>query len=101
MNNEAQRIAIAEARGFRKCEGRAGWVNGGSHIYTVVGLPDYLNDLNAMHEAVDYMNRTQPDNWNDEHFLVILYGWTDGFPHRANAEQWAEAFLRTLNLWKE
>jgi hypothetical protein len=70
-------------------------------------LPDYLNDLNAMHEAEkvmpygklgDYLNR-----------LVELTGYCDtktwtkaNFDlNTATAAQRAEAFLRTLNLWVE
>lgn len=69
--------------------------------------PDYLNDLNAMHEAEKNLKSKQKvDYWNwldkfvgnpptDNIYLV----WGDAT--FATAAQRAEAFLRTLNLWEE
>jgi hypothetical protein len=80
--------------------------------------PDYLNDLNAMHEAwmsrndderiqmhqklMDIVNRDFPkdkdgfglrENMPTEHWVILTF--------EATARQRAEAFLRALDLWKE
>lgn len=54
--------------------------------------PDYLNDLNAMHEAEKTMTGLQRDAYFDR--LVWF-----GPPLFATAAQRAEAFGRTLGLW--
>jgi hypothetical protein len=103
MKPDEQRIAISEACGYSKVGEPDCWhwlkdgEDAGTHMEH---LPDYLNDLNAMQAAVDHMNATQPDNWNDEDFLVRLCGITSGRPHTATAAQWAEQFLKTLGKWK-
>jgi hypothetical protein len=61
-------------------------------------IPDYLTDLNAMHEAEKVLTtadlRESYENFMfwDEKGKYPLWG--------ATATQRAEAFLRTLNLWK-
>ena len=72
-------------------------------------IPDYCNDLNAMHAVVLGMPMcdqfemacvllrmvTTSQDWSccdSEHWSVAV---------NATARQRAEAFLRTLNLWKE
>ena len=54
-----------------------------------LNMPDYLNDLNAMHEAEKVLNDHQ---WDD---YICQLGHAMG----ATAAQRAEAFLKTLNLW--
>jgi hypothetical protein len=65
--------------------------------------PDYLNDLNAMHEAV----KSLPQNLKPRYFAYLcavvsgaisLNGYSEAT--EATAAQRAKAFLRTLNLWK-
>ena len=62
-------------------------------------LPDYINDLNAMHEAekvlMDYC-----DGWEDYCHKIKRHFVTSDGAIRATAAQRAEAFLKTLNLWK-
>ena len=79
-------------------------------------LPDYLNDLNAMHEAEKMLS------WADEGALTserirylmnleaVISGPMDRFGYRPNrtrsvpfakAAQRAEAFLRTLGKWED
>lgn len=110
MTETAIRRAIAKACGIEDAHWCAdgllgskfvGWVGPDDNTGRSVNVPDYPRSLDAMHEAVDHMNKTQPDNWNDEYFLMGLCGLTNGFPHRATADQWAGCFLRTLNLWEE
>jgi len=105
VNQEEQRVAIAEACGWKnvapqivknvKHEGDditvgissdSGWV------------PDYLNDLNAMHEAEKVLNEKQEDIMNS-----TLWDIMDGRKYlwHATACQRAEAFLRTIGKWKE
>ncbi len=98
MNPEQQRIAIAEACGWN---GIAPYHGGGplwgkSHLGTLNALPDYLNDLNAMHEAEKVLTESQMTTMSQ--YLHRKLGMLWGF---ATADQRAEAFLKTLNLWTE
>jgi len=57
--------------------------------------PDYLNDLNAMHEAEGFLCG---EDWARYFDSIRICGAACGV--RATAAQRAEVFLRTLNLWK-
>jgi hypothetical protein len=66
-------------------------------------IPDYLNDLNAMHEAWKML-----DNYNQSVFTGELIEIIQREPGvgtlgaiNAIAAQRGEAFLKTLGLWKE
>lgn len=71
-------------------------------------LPDYCNNLNAMHEAEKVLTEKQ---WN-KYVVVLARTIANQFDPNvkvsvptnvliaATAEQRAEALLRTLNLWK-
>ena len=70
-------------------------------------IPDYLNDLNAMHEAEKVLTVAQRIAYANQ-IAVVLSGGSVGraipnwwFIHEATASQRAEAFLRTLGLWEE
>jgi hypothetical protein len=111
MSPEAQRIAIAEACGWRDCHESESWMATigtlhelDSDQYAV--LPDYLNDLNAMNSAVlQKFNGPAPDGWAFIDNLRVACG----IPHSstcmalvcATAPQRAEAFLRTIGKWEE
>ena len=61
-------------------------------------IPDYCNDLNAMHEAEKVLT--------DDQRSIFYPRWLGGFMSRigpiyATAYQRAEAFLRTLGKWEE
>ncbi len=60
-------------------------------------IPDYLNDLNAMHEAEGTLNRGSGYHETGGYGLYLV-----ALDHdvSATAAQRAEAFLKTLNLWK-
>ena len=114
MTQEQQRIAIARACGWSVIdmsdpltvvvEGQAIWP------HSVKDCPDYLNDLNAMHEAeaakiaLDGLYQAQfchhlfrvlnADNRNPDG------GICEFDKINATAAQRAEAFLKTLNLYK-
>jgi hypothetical protein len=110
MTPEQQRIAIAEACGWTldtKFDNCSTWVNPRG---TYVGAdlpPDYLNDLNAMHEAekvlTDDQKRAFAMQWLP--CVLIINGrysrsQIEEFKFvNATAPQRAEAFLKTLNLY--
>lgn len=128
MNEQEQRIAIATQIGW-DCDpveahewgSRGQWVVPPDSVqlnwpYTLDSdsrrlvsgntfLPDYLNDLNAMHEAENVATSTHLLEAKYEGFLMeaVCEGpqrSTDNiFLIRSTASQRAEAFLKTLNLW--
>ena len=125
MSPEKQRIAIAEACGWRwnvKQNDGLWWVyrpdglGAGmtteittDYFFSVFQIPDYLSDLNAMHEAESIFTYEQAEvfyhnlfevceNSNDtaDNTLPSIFAVIT-----ATASQRAEAFLRTINLWTE
>jgi len=116
MNKEKQRIAIAEACGWKVIPKEDGILLG---LYrpnenksicssnTRRGLagftPDYLNDLNAMHEAEKLLTGYDSATGDSQYGRYItglqqITNW-NRVPC-ATAAQRAEALLKTLNLWK-
>ena len=109
MSPEDQQIAIAEA---------CGWLvtDDGSNNYKIMGsrhgwkqgfrpepIPDYLHDLNAMHDAV----KTIPQNLMPRYFACLcnvvsgalsLHGYSKAT--EATAAQRCEAFLKTIGKRK-
>ena len=109
MNQEKQRIAIAEACGWRHKERvfevgvqieLGGWYDPDGHFYGehTSDLPDYLNSLDAMHEAED--SRAMFLKY-DKYRKTLQDVCESTFPICATAAQRAEAFLKTLGLWTE
>lgn len=105
MNGEEQRIAIAEACGWRKSRIGSSWKNPqGQQGFT--SIPDYTNDLNAIHEAEkQFLPKCPGDRRFDEYdeYLRIIMQRTEPVysTTHATATQRAEAFLKTLGLWRE
>jgi len=114
MKPEAQRIAIAEACGWslltwmdkkgREC---SGWRDPlGNHCVNPNKIPDYLSDLNAMHEAEKFLCDMQYTEYANK-LSEMAYHLAHGHPHvvitrntvSPSAAQRAEAFLRTINKW--
>jgi hypothetical protein len=112
MKPDAQRIAIAEACGFvctgTDASGKPVWTRDNWTWIQAQMLPDYLNDLNAMHEAekttfnnsdlwisfIDYLcDATGAINCSMVDALIIT--------NHATAAQRAEAFLRAIGRWVE
>jgi hypothetical protein len=110
MKPEQQRIAIAEACGYRNIALREDPDEGFDPLLTGFKndnqfdeqIPDYLNDLNAMHEAV----KTLPQNIKPRYFACLCFvvrgaislnGYSKAT--EATAAQRAEAFLRTIDKW--
>lgn len=120
---EEQRVAIARACGWTMIEDHSEglmmppWTYpvGYPPVNAIVGkkeaLPEYDRDLNAMHEAEKVFDNATIDikslYWDYLCLCVDMpKDWEDSFLRdyamiRATAAQRAEAFLRTLNLWKE
>lgn len=103
MNDEEIRIAIAEACGanpFREEEypHRTMWTFGeigsGEPCYTIYDLPDYPNDLNAMHESLS----SQGEEFNSAFAkrLWIVATQTKREIHQLTAKDWAECFIWVL-----
>jgi len=93
MNPEQQRITIAEACGWFFMDDSWHYPNGAKAL----SLPDYLTDLNAMHEAEKMLNRESGYHEIGGYGLYLV-----ALEHNVSstAAQRAEAFLKTINLWK-
>lgn len=103
MKPEQQRIKIAEACGWRKASPQQRYWNLADLLSEKVFIddifiPDYLNDLNAMHEAEKILTKQQWEDYGDylERMIDPVKGWL-----HATAAQRAEAFLKTLGLWED
>jgi hypothetical protein len=98
MTPKQQQIAIAKACGIVTSDQ---W---GPLYKTAFGFvrecPDYLNDLNAMHEAEKVFLKMETlcfwETYSNR--LTTSLGCTDIF--HATAAQRAEAFLRTIGKWE-
>jgi len=62
-------------------------------------VPDYVNDLNAMHEAEKVLCENKQIDYLKN--IVKIMGNTKRDPAFATAVQRAEAFALTLGLWEE
>jgi hypothetical protein len=115
MTPEQQRIAIAEACGWTNVAPRI--VKNVKHegdditvgIWSDDGwIPDYLNDLNAMHTAEKTLTQDQMIDYSQHvgksvtsHLPASRAAWVDFGLIHATAAQRAEAFLRTIGKWEE
>lgn len=117
MNEQEQRIAIAEACGKTviKCpfipnkvdhrdenvyfttEAHSHFRQAYRHAALAKLLPDYLNDLNAMHDAESFLT---PKQLRDYEWMLERMAGESPYV-RSTAAQRAESFLKCLNLWKE
>ena len=107
MSPERQRIVIAEMCGWNHVsEGpcpygiTTRYHGTPSEVEVCVPIPDYLNDLNAMHEAEEQLKVSGNYSGYIGHLKTIVSGGVALCVH-ATAAQRAEAFLRTLNKWEE
>lgn len=106
MTQEQKRILIAEACGWKRhynTDMQWRYDGDGPDDWVVEDdLPDYFNDLNAMHEAEKVLNipvHMQKHAWNN--YKATLETMTKGNSFHATAAQRAEAFLRTIGKWTE
>ena len=110
MSPEAQRIAIAEACGWKqhpynRAYGSIGGDSAATGNPAVIWpdrLPDYLNDLNAMHAAELVLNwdeQASTQLFNYRCALTKVCGNDRDLIPFASAWQRAEALLKTLGKW--
>lgn len=92
MTEEQMRLAIAEACGWKPDKRGLGWLN--PHGY-YAPEPDYLADLNAMHEAEKSIDAGLLAKYTTE--LLKVCGGPMSV-HFATAAQRAEAFLKTKGI---
>ena len=107
MTNEqiSINIAIAELLGWtdisQYTQAVDGWYGyepeNGPHSQ----IPNFCNDLNAMHEAEKMLNSEQKEIYFLD--LMCLYGkWPKSIQAiQATAKERAETFLKTLEKWEE
>ena len=131
MSPEEQRIAIAEACGWTMPKYSKSFGDPDDYVARIepdgswieCPLPDYLNDLNAMHEAINATFIGDPRNDINvrDRWQVFIWellrivsprsrpNWSDCYTYdrqwviailQATAAQLAEAFLRTLGKWE-
>lgn len=119
MTPEDQRIALAEIEGYIHygCTGCAhtpclckGYLTPAPDHDLVYDLPDYLNDLNAVHKVEIWLSRNPNGDGGSRlpwyrHHLEEVCDRTGGkltcVPVHAAASQRCEAILRALNKWEE
>jgi hypothetical protein len=101
MTEQQQRIAISEVCGWNQSTSGK-WFKGLFMMPDPLNPPDYLNDLNAMNEAENTLNEIQGCIFCDNLFKILNSsdGVSEFMKVNATAAQRAEAFLKTLNLWK-
>ena len=79
---------------YKMCEG-GGW-------YSWEPVPDYPNDLNAMHKAVSRMDEGSKARYSGIlHDIVDAEIWGSITVIEATAAQRAEAYLKAIEKWKE
>jgi hypothetical protein len=104
MNPEQQNKTIAKHCNWKQSRSsmwQGWWHQNGQRTYQRFP-PDYCKDLNAMHEAEKTLNPIKTDEYAR---MLTSTAWQSEqpvfAPMTATAAQRAEAFLRTINLWKE
>lgn len=103
MTDNEINAAIAEACGWTNINsaGKAGRAPNADYIgYEFI--PDYCNDLNAMHNAEGLLSESQ---WQDfvDHLVNDWSSLPDPWKEvcHATAKEKAKAYLKTLGKWKE
>lgn len=111
MSPEAQRIAIAEACGWESHESPQGvWYYYKPGTFPAGArrrdeLPDYINDLNAVHEAENVLRGKSADDeqwvlWDLYRIALEEMAGRDDSIH-TTADQRSESFLRTIGKWED
>jgi hypothetical protein len=103
MTNEQINIAIAEACGWQFVTYKETFAKppNGDWQYKDK-IPDYCNDLNAMHEA--WLSLSDKDKFVcDKELMRVLVASKDGpyWMTNSTAKQRAEAFLKAIGKWKD
>jgi len=97
LSPEEQRIRVAELCGWVRSGVMRLWIRpSDKRVLPSDEIPDYLNDLNAMHEA----EKIIPEHKNAQWFAALELAIYDGDEYRpiisATAAQRAEAFVLTM-----
>ena len=113
MNTDKQRIAIAQACGWKYIgndpelcpywlapKGDFRYGNPLNAELFPKAFPDYLNDLNAMHEAEKVLDYNQMNRYQNIELSRFVRAGTTWICRATSAER-AEAFLRTLGKWED
>jgi len=120
MNEHQQKIAIAIACGWKfenygpktspklywrvfSPDGRLTQRDFTGDDFRAVYVPNYTRSLDAMHDAEKHLDRhcLLVDYLQSLSRVLIAADLDSNWSFHATAAQRAEAFLRTLNLWKE
>ena len=101
MTDEEINQRIAEACGWTKSD-KGWWFNADDSNGGDLFCPGYTTDLNAMHEAEQWLFAQGVDHADYGNVLQrVLRRNGDLWLFVATARQRAEAFLRTLGKWEE
>jgi len=114
MSPEKQRIAIAEACGWKYTgndpERYPYWLapKGDSRYGNPLdaelfpkAFPNYSGDLNAMHEAEKMLTQAQDYHYRASILPAVCNDGSGMIAMTATAAQRAEAFLRTIGKWED
>jgi len=107
MKEQEQRIAIAEACGWHISYDPPHYQGLHPRLHqaddTPLSLPDYLNDLNAMHEAEKVLRGVMKPSDTDSIIGDRMHDYAENLNYAfdATAAQRAEAFLKTIGKWEE
>jgi len=99
MTNEQINIAIAEACGWKYEKNETHAPDGSFWWSKEPEIPDYCNDLNAMHEAEKVFDTALYCRYINELCDLTIKG--NNSMYMATARQRAEAFLKTINKWED
>jgi hypothetical protein len=97
MTNEQINIAIAEACGWKYEKNETHAPDGSFWWSKEPEIPDYCNDLNAMHEAEKVFDTALYCRYINELCDLTIKG--NNSMYMATARQRAEAFLKTIEKW--
>ena len=101
MTNQEINHVIAEFCGYKFIAFNKGWITSGD-AEIQINIPDYCNDLNAMHEAEKTLSKEQCNIYSDYLALTPQSNeWASCTMWHFKASQRAEAFLKTIGKWKE
>jgi hypothetical protein len=109
MTDAEINVAIAEACGWRECRievDALGVIGTGisPNDFERSRVPGFVHDLNAMHEAERALKDDEQWQYCQNVLIVVARSipratWMEAL--HATAAEKAEAFVRTLGLWKE
>ena len=108
MKDKQINIAIAEACGWKYANNETHAPDGSFWWSKEPEIPDYCNDLNAMHKAEATLDFEQAELFEDE-LCDVTFKNNDGLENplpcrfsvcHATARQRAEAFLKTIGKWE-